>query len=139
MNSLVQFGQQDLQKKSNVCDMKHSLDEVKVFWIQGNLTLLEYGFISFYIGCNGCNKTIKSVEGVQFQYLHCGNKNGVTTKRFCLSVEISDTTGVLETTQFTNEVYKLLRVLEICDTPDCVDYIQLNDRVRTLISQLHSN
>ncbi|CAH9089303.1 unnamed protein product [Cuscuta europaea] len=107
--------------------------------LQGNLTFLETGHITFYIGCNGCNKTVNSVQGVHFQCLHCGNKNGVTSKRFGLGVNISDATSVLDTTLFTNEVFKLLHVLQIYETPDRVDCGQLIIKSKPSLSQLHLN
>ncbi|CAH9083467.1 unnamed protein product [Cuscuta europaea] len=133
MYSLVRFALPEMQSKSHVIDVKNSVDEARVFWILSTLRFLENGFIPFYIGCNSCNKGINyTVEGVHFQCLNCGNINGVSTKRFRLSVEVSDATGELQTNLFTNEVYKLLRMLEININPDCINSADLNDKVKAL-------
>ncbi|CAH9102034.1 unnamed protein product [Cuscuta europaea] len=133
MDSLVRFALPEMQSKSHVIDVKSSVDETRVFWILSTLRFLENGYIPFYIGCNSCNKGINStVEGVHFQCLNCGNINGVSTKRFRLSVELSDATGELQTILFTNEVYKLLRMLEININPDCINSSHLNDKVKAL-------
>ncbi|XP_031105493.1 replication protein A 70 kDa DNA-binding subunit C-like isoform X3 [Ipomoea triloba] len=70
------------QQISPISYLKKSFEQSKGVWVKSKITLIDNGNLTYYIGCNNCDKKINcNDEGIKFQCMFCGHGNAVSIKR----------------------------------------------------------
>nr|GMD12314.1 hypothetical protein DM860_004893 [Ipomoea batatas] len=69
------------QPKCTFAEIDNELKQKLVAWVRGKLRMKNVGPLEYYIGCNYCNKTVNSIEGLKLHCLYCGQTDGLTVRR----------------------------------------------------------
>ncbi|XP_031126940.1 replication protein A 70 kDa DNA-binding subunit A-like [Ipomoea triloba] len=96
------------QPKCTFAEIDNELKQKPVAWVRGKLRMKNVGPLEYYIGCNYCNKTVNSIEGLKLHCLYCGQTDGLTVRRYKLNVEISDGSTIVQATLFNHDVHRLM-------------------------------
>ncbi|CAH9092169.1 unnamed protein product [Cuscuta epithymum] len=120
-----------LQPQCTLSGLENNLLQVTVVWVLGKFSLPDTTQECFYIGCNYCNRRVYGTEGITFQCLFCGQKQGTTVKRFRLDADLHDGTTSIPVTLFTTDILTLLKYT--CTDPDtAIDLEAFNTKLQTL-------
>ncbi|CAH9126500.1 unnamed protein product [Cuscuta epithymum] len=106
------------QPLTALADLEGDLNENPIVWVSSKFRLSDTSEEGSYIGCDYCNRKVHGTEGVVFQCLFCGQKNGKTVKRFRLNAALDDGTNVIPVTLFTSEVLQLLKFVKVDPASD---------------------
>nr|GME08947.1 replication protein A 70 kDa DNA-binding subunit B-like [Ipomoea batatas] len=101
------------QPKCTFAEIDNELKQKPVAWVRGKLRMKNVGPLEYYIGCNYCNKTVNSIEGLKLHCLYCGQTDGLTVRRYKLNVEISDGSTIVQATLFNHDVHRLMLLVGI--------------------------
>nr|GMD30436.1 ATP-dependent DNA helicase PIF1-like [Ipomoea batatas] len=101
------------QPKCTFAEIDNELKQKPVAWVRGKLRMKNVGPLEYYIGCNYCNKTVNSIEGLKLHCLYCGQTDGLTIRRYKLNVEISDGSTIVQATLFNHDVHRLMLLVGI--------------------------
>nr|GMC59954.1 replication protein A 70 kDa DNA-binding subunit B-like [Ipomoea batatas] len=101
------------QPKCTFAEIDNELKQKLVAWVRGKLRMKNVGPLEYYIGCNYCNKTVNSIEGLKLHCLYCGQTDGLTVRRYKLNVEISDGSTIVQATLFNHDVHRLMLLVGI--------------------------
>ncbi|VFQ73815.1 unnamed protein product [Cuscuta campestris] len=102
-----------------------------VHWIEGQLQVLEAGDITFFIGCNSCNRKVNYIEGINFKCMLCGDPEAKTIKRFRILAEMKDELSALQVTLFTDTLEKIVRALELNTPMEFIKCVDLNNSLES--------
>ncbi|XP_031122581.1 uncharacterized protein LOC116025489 [Ipomoea triloba] len=101
------------QPKCTFAEIDNELKQKPIAWVRGKLRMKNVGPLEYYIGCNYCNKTVNSIEGLKLHCLYCGQTDGLTVRRYKLNVEISDGSTIVQAILFNHDVHRLMLLVEI--------------------------
>ncbi|KAL9232389.1 hypothetical protein vseg_007504 [Gypsophila vaccaria] len=88
----------------------HNTLQEERHWLQVTVPHPDFEKINAYLGCSYCGKRAEVPPGIAFTCTTCSKKGCICSPRVTFSCEVSDGTGQLSITTFTEDSEKLFRM-----------------------------
>ncbi|CAH9099887.1 unnamed protein product, partial [Cuscuta epithymum] len=75
-DALATIARPGSQPRLQVSAVETGLNQVPVVWVYGTFSLSDTPGDGFYVGCDYCNRKVYGSDGIPFECLFCGQKEG---------------------------------------------------------------
>ncbi|CAH9052676.1 unnamed protein product [Cuscuta europaea] len=106
--------------------------KLPIVWVCGKISLAGTSADNFYIGCDYCNRKVYGADGISFECLFCGQKQGTTVKRFIYNASLYDSSACIVVTVFTSDILRLFKFVGM-DLDLAMDLEILNTKLHSVI------
>ncbi|CAH9107231.1 unnamed protein product [Cuscuta epithymum] len=101
------------QPRTTISCVETQLNTIPIVWVYGKLNFADTSGDGSYVGCDYCNRRVHGIDGVTFECLFCGQKQGTSVKRYVCSATLSDSSGCIPVTLFTSDILHLMEIVSM--------------------------